>query len=43
VFKRRELKGETVNIPAVFFERIPTGVKAEVEVMLEYIKGKYGL
>jgi len=43
VFKRCELKGETVNIPSVFFSRIPPDAKAEVEIMLEYIKGKYGL
>jgi hypothetical protein len=43
VFARSELKGEAVDIPPVFFERIPPDAKAEVEIMFEYVRKKYGL
>jgi hypothetical protein len=44
VFERTEDMGEAVEIPEVFrTKRIPSGAKAEMEVMFEYIKNKYGL
>jgi len=43
VFERNELKGEAVNIPPIFFKRIPPDAKAEVEIMLDYVKKKFGL
>jgi len=44
VFERKVNLGEYVNIPPVFLSnRIPPAARAEMDIMFEYIRKKYGL
>ncbi len=44
VFERESDKGDAVNIPTVFLSgRIPSAARAELEILFEFVKNKYGL
>jgi hypothetical protein len=44
VFERTEVLGDSVTIPKVFLSgRLPPGAKAEMNIMFDYIRKKYGL
>jgi len=44
ILERKEDLGDSVRIPKVFLTgRLPPGARAEMDIMFEYIKKKYGL
>jgi hypothetical protein len=44
VFERQTDMGDAVDIPDVFLKgRIPPGARAEMEILFEYIRNKYGI